>query len=159
VVNNLINGCEWSDVNWGRAAISGVAAGATVVGLGAVANGWRAANAVRVAASAADDVPDTLVLARGGANTAERFSSGSGVVTNADGTLSGVSVNSGRTIQEAAQGIRHSKIGVTTAGEVRRAGGTVTRDPLPDNPGHCLLSGCTADTFSRLFTPTIKNPG
>ncbi|HML50007.1 MAG TPA: hypothetical protein PKD84_01170 [Propionicimonas sp.] len=116
-------------------------------------------NTGRTAAKGAAEVPDALVLARGGTNTAERFASGSGVVGNADGTLSGVSVNSGRTVEEAAQGIPHKQIGVTTAGDVRRAGGTVTPDPLPDNPGHCLLSGCSADVFSQLFTPTIKNPG
>jgi len=112
-----------------------------------------------LAANAAADVSDALVLARGGSNTAERFASGSGVVREADGTLSGVSVNSGRTIEEAAQGIPHSRIGTTTVGDVRQAGGTVALNPLEGNPGHCLLSGCTADTFSQLFTPTIKNPG
>jgi RHS repeat-associated protein len=111
------------------------------------------------AANSVDDVPDALVLARGGTNTPERFSVGSGVTTDANGTLSGVSVNSGTTIEDAARGIPHTQIGVTTAGDVRRAGGSVTRDPLPDNPGHCLVSGCTAETFSDLFTPTIKNPG
>lgn len=52
VVNNLMNGCEWSDVNWGRAALTGVATGATVVGLGAVANGLRGVKALQVASSA-----------------------------------------------------------------------------------------------------------
>lgn len=47
---------------------------------------------------AAKEVPDALVLARGGTNTAERFASGSGVTVGADGTLSGVSVNSGKTL-------------------------------------------------------------
>lgn len=124
-----------------------------------VAEAERALAGAADAAKTAHEVPGDLVLARGGTNTADRFASGSGVVTNADGTLSGVSVNSGRTVEEAAQGIPHKQIGVTTAEDVRRAGGTVTPDPLPDNPGHCLMAGCTADMFSELFTPTIKNPG
>lgn len=67
-------------------------------------------------------------------------------------------MNSGRTVEEAAQGIKNNQIGVSTVGDVRNAGGTVTRDPTPYNPNHCLISGCTADVLSDLFTPTIKNP-
>jgi hypothetical protein len=111
-----------------------------------------------VAANTGGRLGDEVVLVRGGTNTAERFASGSGVTSDAAGNLSGVSVNSGRTIEEAAQGIRNNQVGVSTVGDVRRAGGTVIRDPLPDNPSHCLMGGCTADDFSRLFTPTIKNP-
>ena len=46
---------------------------------------------------------------------------------------------------------------VSTVGEVRGAGGVVTRDTTPYNPNHCLIGGCSADVFHRLFTPTITN--
>lgn len=110
------------------------------------------------AAEAGAGLGDDVVLMRGGTNAVDRFAAGSGVTSDATGSLSGVSVNSGRTIEEAAQGIRHGQVGVSTAGAVREAGGTVVRAPTPYNPGHCLISGCTAETLSDLFTPTIKNP-
>lgn len=122
----------------------------------------RELNAVRSLAKGAEAaegaLSDDLVLARGGANTADRFAGGAGVTTNSAGNLEGVSVNSGRTIEEAAQGIPHNQIGVSTAGDVRAAGGSVVSDPLEGNPGHCLIGGLTAEVMSGLFTPTIKNP-
>lgn len=113
---------------------------------------------VGVATETAGGIADDVVLARGGANTADRFAAGSGVTTDSAGNLHQVSVNSGRTVEEAAQGIPHNQIGVSTAGDVRAAGGSVVRNPLPGNPGHCLVGGLTAETLSELFTPTIKNP-
>jgi RHS repeat-associated protein len=109
-------------------------------------------------ARAAAALDDELVLVRGGTNTVERFLKGSGVTTDTAGNLSGVSVNSGRSVEEAAQGIKNGQIGVTTVGRVRSAGGEVVRDPTAYNPGHCLINGCSAQTLSELFTPTIKNP-
>jgi len=115
-------------------------------------------SATGVATETAGGIADDVVLARGGANTADRFAAGSGVTTDSAGNLHQVSVNSGRTVEEAAQGIPHNQIGVSTAGDVRAAGGSVVRNPLPGNPGHCLVGGLTAETLSELFTPTIKNP-
>lgn len=109
--------------------------------------------------ASAEGLDDGVVLVRGGTNTADRFTNGSGVTSDAAGNLFHVSVNSGRTVEEAAQGIKNNQIGVSTVGDVRNAGGTVTRDPTPHNPHHCLISGCTADVLSDLFTPTLKNPG
>jgi hypothetical protein len=40
----------------------------------------------------------------------------------------------------------HSRIGVTTAGDVRAAGGTIEPDPAPDNPYHATVSGFSRDT-------------
>jgi len=103
-------------------------------------------------------LPNDTVLARGGANTPDRFANGSGVTTDSAGNLSGVSVNSGPTIGEATVGIPHNQVGITTVGDVRSAGGSVVPDPTPRNLSHCLVSGCSAETLSDLFTPTIKNP-
>lgn len=114
----------------------------------------------RISASglAAEGLDDSVVLVRGGTNTADRFANGSGVTSDGAGNLSGVSVNSGQTVEDAAAGIKNNQIGVSSVGAVRNAGGTVTRAPTPNNPSHCLIGGCTADVFSDLFTPTIKNP-
>jgi hypothetical protein len=111
-----------------------------------------------VAAKGASQLGDDVVLVRGGTNAVDRFAGGSGVTRDAAGNLSGVSVNSGRTIEEAADGVRHGQIGTSTVGAVRDARGTVVRAPTPHNPGHCLISGCSAQTLSDLFTPTMKNP-
>ena len=114
--------------------------------------------AVVNATNTAGGLGDDVVLVRGGTNTPDRFASGSGVTSNASGNLQGVSVNSGSSVEAAAQGIPNKQIGVSTAGQVRDAGGTVVRAPTPGNPGHCLIGGLSAEAMSGLFTPTIKNP-
>lgn len=139
------------------AGVAGPASPATVVVEDFQADS-EAVSGFGVAAKSADELGDGVVLVRGGTNTADRFAGGSGVTSDAAGNLSGISVNSGRTVEEAAHGIKNNQIGVSTVGDVRRAGGTVTRDPTPYNANRCLISGCTADVFSDLFTPTIKNP-
>lgn len=97
---------------------------------------------------------------RGGTNTADRFTNGSGVTTNADGTLSGVSVNSapGASVEELSAGIPNNQIGVSTVGDVRAAGGDVIPSPTANNPNHCTMCGVTAEQAEELFTPTIRNP-
>ena len=67
-------------------------------------------------------------------------------------------MNSGSTIEAAAQGIPNKQIGVSIVGIVRAAGGTVLSDPTRGNAGHCLIGGLTAEAMSGLFTPTMKNP-
>lgn len=109
---------------------------------------------------AAKGLPDEALVVRGGENTAERFVGGNGVSLDDAGRLHGVSVNSapGRSLRELTQGIPNKQVGVTTVGDVRKAGGYVRPDLLPDNPFHCLLGGCTPQQFSDLFTPTTRNP-
>jgi hypothetical protein len=105
-------------------------------------------------------LPDNAVVVRGGTNTAERFAKGSGVTRNADGTVSGVSVNSaaGKSVTELAQSIPNAQIGTTTVGEIREAGGNVTPKPTANNPNHCEMCGITPKTAEQLFTPTQPNP-
>ncbi len=103
------------------------------------------------------DLSDDLILVRGGENLPANFSGGTGVVTHADGTLSRVSVSSGRTLDQAAAGFRNNQIGASTVGDVRAAGGTVTPNPTRGNPGHCVIDGCTAQELSSIFTPTLTN--
>jgi hypothetical protein len=51
------------------------------------------------------------------------------------------------------------KVGVTTVGDVRAAGGDVRRDPARDNPNHCELCGLPPAQGEKLFNPVITNPG
>jgi len=131
----------------GSASDCGFAALGVIPGLG------KAAKLGKVG-SLSDDV----VLARGGLNTPDRFTHGSGVVADDAGNLFGVSVNSGVSVADAASGIKHSRVGFTTVGDIRKAGGDVLRSPTAQNPGHCLVNGCSADALSYLFSPTVANP-
>jgi len=109
-------------------------------------------------AGASGGVPDGHLVCRGGSCTAERFTNGSGVTTDAAGKLQGASVNAAESLEAAARGIPHRKVGVTTAGDIRAAGGNVTPSPTRANPNHATMSGISADTAERLFTPTVRNP-
>jgi RHS repeat-associated protein len=124
----------------------------------AVATGG-ASTALVAAETANAGSPNALVV-RGGQNLPENFVNGSGVTKNSNGTLSGVSVNSapGRTIAELSSGIKNGQIGVTTVGEIRGAGGSITPSATRNNPFHCTVCNLTPDRLSELFTPTIKNP-
>jgi hypothetical protein len=74
--------------------------------------------------------------------------------------LNGVSVNSapGKTIEELTETIPHPKVGVSTVGEVRAAGGDVIPKGTKSNPDHCEMCGITPKQAEKLFTPTIDNP-
>jgi len=102
-------------------------------------------------------------VCRSGTCTAELFSGGTGVVQEADGTLSGVSVNIGPTNSEEelkalTSGVPNKQIGVTTGGEIGEAGGTIVLDPSPDNPFHAMINGLTPEELQALFQPTRRNP-
>lgn len=105
-------------------------------------------------------LPDNAIACRGGSCTAERFSKGSGVKPDGAGKLNGISVNSagGKSLKELTQGIPHNKVGVTTVGDVRKAGGNVVSSPTRNNPNHATMSGVTAKQAEKLMNPTVKNP-
>ena len=105
-------------------------------------------------------LPDDAFVVRGSVNGSDNFTQGSGVFTDAAGLLNEVSVQcaSGKSTLELSKRMQNGQIGVTTVGEIRRAGGEVDPDPTPGNPDHCLLRGLDAVTACRLFTPTIPNP-
>ncbi len=130
----------------------------TALGKGSSPKGGGAAGGGGRAATGGGRVADSAVVCRGGTCTAERFSKGTGVTTDAKGKLHGVSVNAGETLEEASKGIKNKQVGASTAGDVRAAGGEVTPSPTPNNPNHCTMSGICADTAEELFTPTVPNP-
>ena len=106
--------------------------------------------------SASAPLPDEALVVRGGRNTPKQIEEGidrhpSGVV--------GVSVESapGLTVAELAANLPHGRVGVTTVGRVRAAGG----DVIPTSgrsPTHATLTGLPPDEISRLLTPTEPNP-
>ena len=107
-----------------------------------------------------DRLPDNAIVCRGGTCTADRFTNGSGVTLDANGKLNGVSVNSapGKSLEELTRSIPNGRVGVTTVGKVRAAGGDVIPSPTPNNPDHCTLCGISPKQAEELFTPTIPNP-
>lgn len=105
-------------------------------------------------------LPDDALVVRGGANGPSNFIEGTGVLIDAAGLLSEVSVQCapGKTAWELSRPLMSGKIGVATLKEIRSAGGEVAPAPTRGNPEHCLLRGLDAITASSLFTPTIPNP-
>jgi hypothetical protein len=113
-------------------------------------------------------LPDDALVVRGGLNSPDSFSKGSGVSAGPAGKLTGVSVNSGAglSLEELTApnprtgypGIPHNQVGVTTVGAIRALGGDVVPSPTRTNPYHATLSGLTAEQASDLFRPTVKNP-
>ncbi len=105
-------------------------------------------------------LPDDALVVRGGLNPVELLEKGSGVTVGSDGRLHGVSVNSaaGKTVAELAAGLQYKKVCVTTAGDIRVAGGTVEPKPTPYNPDHCEINGLRAEVLHKLLMPPQDNP-
>ncbi len=106
------------------------------------------------------ELSDNSFVVRGGSNKAKNFENGTGVSIDNKGNLDGVSVNSknGISVKELSEGIPHSKVGVTTVGDVRKAGGNVVPSPTKNNPNHATLSGISPEKAEELMTPVKKNP-
>src|SRR5262249_45840753 len=103
-----------------------------------------------------DPIPDDAIVVRGGQNSPEQIRKGVG--THPSGGT-GVSVHSagGASLAELAAGIPHAQVGVTTAKQVRAAGGNVVRTS-GRSPHHATLTGLTPEQISDLLTPTVPNP-
>ena len=111
---------------------------------------------------------DGALVVRGGQNLPENFAQGSGVAVGDNDQIEGVSVNSAAqwSVDELTAsnsttgypGIPHRRVGTTTVGAVREAGGDVVASPTWANPAHATLSGITPERASELFQPTIRNP-
>lgn len=103
-----------------------------------------------------EKIPDEAIVVRGGKNLPADMMRGTS--THPSG-VTGVSVESalGVSVVELAASIPHGLVGVTTVGDVRKAGGDVIRT-TGRSPYHATLTGLTAEQASRLLTPTIPNP-
>ena len=104
----------------------------------------------------ASKIADDAIVVRGGQNLPTDIARGTG--THPSGVV-GVSVESaeGKTAAELSQNIPHGKVGVTTVGDVRTAGGDVIKTS-GRSPNHATLTGLTPEQASSLLTPVIKNP-
>lgn len=102
-----------------------------------------------------EKIPDEALVVRGGRNRPENIQMGIG--THPSG-ITGISVQCevGISIEELAKAIPHPQIGVTTVGEVRKAGGDVIR--TSGKVYHPTLTGLTPEEISNLLTPTITKP-
>jgi hypothetical protein len=103
-----------------------------------------------------EKIPDEALVIRGGRNRPADIVRGTG--THPSG-VTGVSVESavGVTVAELAVAIPHRQVGVTTVGEVRKAGGDVIRT-AGRSPHHATLTSLTPEQASCLLTPPIPNP-
>ena len=95
-------------------------------------------------------------MVRGGRNLAEGLARG--LATHPSG-VTGVSVECdvGVSVETLAAAVPHRRIGMTTAGAVRAAGGDVVRT-AGRSPRHATLTGLSPEDASRLLTPTRSNP-
>ena len=102
-----------------------------------------------------EKIPDDALVVRGGRNRPEDIRRGTG--THPSG-VTGVSVESAADVSvvELARAIPHGQIGVTTVGEVRKAGDVIRTSGR--NPYHATLTGLTLERASKLLTPTSPNP-
>ncbi|MEM7370917.1 MAG: PKD domain-containing protein [Bacteroidota bacterium] len=100
-------------------------------------------------------LPDDAAVVRGGTNTPELIKKGTG--THPEG-VTGVSVECGTcSVKELAKPLPHGKIGVTTVGDVRNAGGDVIKTS-GRSPNHATLTGLSPEKTSELLNPVIRNP-
>jgi len=101
-------------------------------------------------------IPDEALLVRGGSNRPADLTRGT--ATHPSG-ITGVSVECvvGLSVAELAAAIPHGRVGVTTAGAVRTAGGDVVRT-TGRSPNHATMTGLTPERASELLTPTDPNP-
>lgn len=103
------------------------------------------------------------IAVRGGTCTPESFTKGSGVTTDEDDKLSGVSVSTDKfreaTLEGLCAGIPHNQVGVADTDAVDQQGGSLADNPTKRNRYHALLSGLTAVEASKLFNEgRRKNP-
>ena len=103
-----------------------------------------------------EKIPDEALVVRGGSNRPADIQRGTGIHPSG---VTGVSVQSAvrLSVAELAATIPHGQVGVTTVGEVRKAGGDVIRTS-GRSPYHATLTGLSPEQISYLLTPTILNP-
>lgn len=70
----------------------------------------------------AGDASDSTPVCHGGTCSAESFENGTGVTSNADGTLNGISTQSraGATAAELSKPFKNNQVGATTVGEIKK---------------------------------------
>ena len=155
------------DVKTEAAALAADVAGAFIpfgTGFGLGVRAIRAADNAADAARAAQRLPDSALVCRGGTCSTNQFKNAKGATLDASGKLEGVSVNSGAdaSLLDLTRSLPHNQVGVTTVGDVRKIGGDVLPSPRLNgsnpNPFHSTLQGVTPQQAEQLFKPTVPNP-
>jgi len=118
---------------------------------------------VRATAHGGDAVKlaDDAWVVRGGSDSGANSAEGiaAGTATRTDNGITGFSTESanGASVCELCTNIQNNQVGMTTAGEVRAAGGEVTSTP-GRSPNHATVIGLTPQAASDLLTPAKPNP-
>jgi len=100
-------------------------------------------------------IPDSHAVVRGGANiTPESIAA----KTSETKVGPGFSANAASTTAGAATDVPNGKIGVTTAGDIRAAGGEVHDTSNPNNPTHVTVTNLDPQKASELLSPSVPNP-
>jgi len=114
--------------------------------------------AARVADTAR--IADDSLVVRGGspANANSPGGIAAGTSTRGDNGITGFSAESANaaSLCELCANVPNNQVGVTTAGQVRAAGGEVTATP-GRSPNHATVSGLTPEAASEILTP-MRNP-
>ncbi len=100
---------------------------------------------------------DSALVCRGGLCGAGDFIKGASKI-DSSGNLYGISVESGNgnTLGQLGKSLqRYPNIGVTTAGQIRQAGGEIIQTGLRSS--HYEINGLNGSQLQNLFTPTIFN--
>ncbi|KGQ20184.1 YD repeat protein [Lysobacter dokdonensis DS-58] len=137
----------------GAAIVDGLGIGADAAAILIPGVPGGAGLGIRAGREAAERLPDAATVCRGGTCTAATFSNGTGVTLDSQGKLQNVSVTSSATgdVPVLSATIKHGKVGSTTVGDVRAAGGDVVPTPRAHNVDHCTLCGITAEQAEALF--------
>ena len=106
--------------------------------------------------TAPDPLPDDALVVRGGRNSPEQVEK---AFATHPGGVTGVAVESaaGLTVAQLAAIVPADRVGVTTVGRVRGAGGDVVRT-AGHGPNQAAITGLSAEQISRLLTPSEPNP-
>ncbi|MBL0028891.1 MAG: flavoredoxin [Rhodanobacteraceae bacterium] len=120
----------------------------------------RASDNLADAGAAANRIGDDALVVRGGsaegANSVQGIATGTGTHPQGVTGFSAESAN-GATLCELCTNINHNQVGVTTAGEIRAAGGDVVATG-GRSPNHATVTGLTPEKANSLLTPTQANP-
>lgn len=101
-------------------------------------------------------IADNAMVVRGGSNQPHHIDQAIGMHPSG---ITGFSVQCAEnvSIAQLAHAIPHRQIGVTTAEEIRKAGGEVVRT-TGRSPYHATVVDLEPEIASRLFTPTLLHP-
>jgi len=136
------------------------AVGAAIPGVPGVAG--LGIKASRETGEAAARIADDALVVRGGAatpnggNSVEGIAAGTGVHPSGVEGFSAEAQN-GASLCDLCANVVQNQVGVTTAGQIRAAGGDVV-STSGRSPNHATVTGLSREAANKLLTPTQPNP-